>query len=80
MASASKIITNASYYSCQETETDYQFKNKYSKRVKSDFALHLQPSAGIFFNLSDRWTIGLDLTYVKVDWKFLAIKFLLCMQ
>jgi len=63
-----KIITNAGYYSYQETETDYQFKNKYSKKVKSDFKLNLQPSAGIFFGLSNRWTVGLDLTYVKVDW------------
>ena len=63
-----KIITNASYYSYQETETDFQFKNKYSQKVKSDFVLNLQPSAGIFFGLSERWTIGLDLNYVMVDW------------
>lgn len=63
-----KIITKASYYNYQETETEYRLKNKYSNRVKSDFSLNLQPSAGIFYNFSDRWTLGLDLTYVRVDW------------
>lgn len=63
-----KINTHARYYNYQETETDYRLMNKYSNKVKSDFALNLQPSAGIFYNFTDRWTIGLDLTYIKVDW------------
>jgi hypothetical protein len=63
-----KMITNASYSIYQETETDYQLKNKYSKRIKTDFAINLQPSTGIFVKLSDRWTVGLDMTYTQVDW------------
>lgn len=63
-----KIITNATYTIYEEAETDYKFKEKYSNKVKSDFAINLQPSAGVFFDVSDRWKVGLDLTYVRVDW------------
>lgn len=63
-----QLYSSGKFYHNSGNSTLEDVGNMASATSKSNFYLSLQPLIGLDVRLDDSWILGLDLTYIKVDW------------
>lgn len=63
-----QLHSSGKYYPDQGQDNTSTASGQSKASYRSRFFLNYEPFTGLDFKISDKWAVGLNLTYVRIDW------------